>query len=184
MSTSHHLEGHRRSAHRAAHPQRALGEAPRRCGDRRIRPRRTLALHRAKDLLPRPRILEVQGLLVQGMLVQGRVSMLPLARNRTTGQRWLALRTSRPQPRRGVKDRSVKERLEHIEYGSSLVHRAGAYAWRRLQPVADGTKVPGGEARTLSNVWVEYRRASGGDADGISSKGKAASSRRRMHRGA
>ena len=117
MSTSHHLEGHRRSAHRAAHPQRALGEAPRRCGDRRIRPRRTLALHRAKDLLPQPRILEVQGLLVQGMLVQGRVSMLPLARNRTTGQRWLALRTSRPQPRRGVKDRSVKERLEHIEYG-------------------------------------------------------------------
>ena len=116
MSTSHHLEGHRRSAHRAAHPQRALGEAPRRCGDRRIRPRRTLALHRAKDLLPRPRILEVQGLLVQGMLVQGRVSMLPLARNRTTGQRWLALRTSRPQPRRGVKDRSVKERLEHIAF--------------------------------------------------------------------
>lgn len=140
MRTSQHLEGYRRSAHRAAHPQLALGEASRRCGDRRFRPRRTLALHRAKARLLRPRILEVQGLLVQGMLVQGRVSMLPgrvgmlptggtamLLRNRTTGQRRLAL-----------KDRSVKEHLQHIECRLAQVfepalHVVTADTWRRLQ---------------------------------------------------
>ena len=142
MHTSQHLEGYRRSAHRAAHPQLALGEASRRCGDRRFRPRRTLALHRAKARLLRPRILEVQDLLVQGMLVQGRVSMLPgrvgmlptggtamLLRNRTTGQRRVAL-----------KDRSVKEHLQHIEcrlaqvFEPALhVHVVTADTWRRLQ---------------------------------------------------
>tara|TARA_B100000780_G_scaffold183246_1_gene128609 strand:- start:352 stop:804 length:453 start_codon:yes stop_codon:yes gene_type:complete len=95
-----------------------LSPAPPACDtDLFEQPRRTLALHRAKARLLRPRIVEVQGLLVQGMLVQGRVSMLPgrvgmlptggtamLVRNRTIGQRRLAL-----------KDRCVKEHLEHIE---------------------------------------------------------------------